>query len=116
MIATDIARESGLLTLGMRLAGLLRLTKNVSQGAATTLLCTLNPAEQLQGQYWSDCQPTAASWRAVGADGEAAAAVLWTLSERLVSESADKSQAEDQFATVSFQQFVATKDVGRAKL
>ena len=71
----------------------------------------------MQGQYWSDCQPTAASWRAVGADGEAAAAVLWRLSERLVSESADKSQAaEDPFATVSFQQFVATKDVGRAKL
>ena len=41
-----------------------------------------------RGNYWSDCAETAPSWRAAGAPGEAAAATLWGLSERLVAASA----------------------------
>ncbi len=83
MIATGIGRESWVVTAGMRLGRLLRLTKSVSQGAATTLRCVLCPIQELRGDYWSDCQPTAASWRASGANGRKAAAILWDLSERL---------------------------------
>ena len=57
-------------------------TKNISQGAATTLLACLVPEEALNGQYLCDCQSKPPSRLAT----EAAAELLWSVSEELVSE------------------------------
>ena len=52
MMATDIGRGSFLVNLMMKAGGLLRITRNMSQGAATSLLCTLLDHAWLRGQYW----------------------------------------------------------------
>jgi hypothetical protein len=92
-IATDIGRGNRLVHWAMQLGGLLRLTKSVSQGAATTMLCALVPAQALGGGYWADCTPALPSWRARGELGARAARTLWRLSEKLVEEAAAAAAA-----------------------
>jgi NAD(P)-dependent dehydrogenase (short-subunit alcohol dehydrogenase family) len=84
MMATDIGRGNVFVNLLMKAGGLLGLTRNMSQGAATTVLCTLVDPAWLQGNYWADCAPATPSWRAQGETGEAAATTLWSLSAQLV--------------------------------
>eukprot|EP01046_Picozoa_sp_COSAG06_P039765 COSAG06_NODE_4743_length_3988_cov_12.186938_5_plen_367_part_00 len=50
MMATDIGRGSWVVNVLMKAGGLLGITRNMSQGAATTLLCTLADPGWLRGQ------------------------------------------------------------------
>ena len=50
MMATDIGRGSWVVNALMKAGGLLGITRNMSQGAATTLLCTLADPGWLRGQ------------------------------------------------------------------
>lgn len=80
MIATDIARQSVIADFFMKYI-MSWFTKTVNQGAATTVLCCLLPADQLRGQYFCDCsvkQPSDI------AQSEAAQDALWEVSEQLL--------------------------------
>jgi WW domain-containing oxidoreductase len=79
MIATDIARESGVLNFAMKFV-LSPFTKSIPQGAATTVMCAIDKADRLQGGYFCDCQEKKASSLAL--DG-AAQEALWEVSEGL---------------------------------
>eukprot|EP01043_Picozoa_sp_COSAG02_P056329 COSAG02_NODE_6665_length_3436_cov_157.242497_3_plen_340_part_00 len=65
MMATDIGRDNWFVNTLMKAGGLFGLTRNMAQGAATTVLCTLVDHRLLRGQYWSDCAEADASWRAM---------------------------------------------------
>ena len=62
------------------------LTKTLGEGAATALHVALAPGLRgVSGAYFDDCRAVAPAARTLGAAGEAAAARLWALSERLVA-------------------------------
>jgi NAD(P)-dependent dehydrogenase (short-subunit alcohol dehydrogenase family) len=79
MIATDIARDSGVLNFAMKYI-ISPFTKSIPQGAATTVMCTIDQADRLQGKYFCDCQEKKASSLAL--DGPAQDA-LWEVSKGL---------------------------------
>jgi NAD(P)-dependent dehydrogenase (short-subunit alcohol dehydrogenase family) len=64
MMATDIGRDNWFVNALMKAGGLFGITRSMTQGAATTVLCTLADHRLLRGQYWSDCAEADASWRA----------------------------------------------------
>ncbi|KAK3250639.1 hypothetical protein CYMTET_39984, partial [Cymbomonas tetramitiformis] len=55
-------------------------TKNITQGAATIVLCCLTDERRLHGQYFEGCQESKASKITYN---EMAAEALWSLSEDL---------------------------------
>ena len=77
LVTTDIGRGSAFMRILMKLIS--PLTKNVNQGAATTVYCAVerNP-KKIAGLYFSHCQP--ATMSAQAAD-ETVATRLWELSE-----------------------------------
>ena len=79
MIATDIARESGVLNFAVKYL-LAPFTKSLQQGAATSVMCAVCPPGRLQGLYFADCQEKTAS--ALARDHTAQNA-LWEVSEGL---------------------------------
>lgn len=83
-IATEIARGSSIATFVMRRV-MSFWTKDVNQGASTSLYCALCPHDQLQGRYFSDCAPAlaATSPKVLGETGKEACTTLWSLSEDL---------------------------------
>ncbi|CAE8638312.1 unnamed protein product [Polarella glacialis] len=83
-IATDIGRDSQLATFVMKRV-MSFFTKDVNQGASTTVYCALCPRDGLAGLYFDDCAaaPQTASPLATGEEGKKAATVLWELSGEL---------------------------------
>ncbi len=83
MIATNIARSSGLASLVMKLMS--PFTKGLSEGAATSILCATHlHLEEIAGRYFSDCRPKPASDEAQDAG---VAERLWTRTEEWVGAS-----------------------------
>jgi WW domain-containing oxidoreductase len=80
-VTTDIGRNSMLGRVFMKLAS--PFTKSPAQGAATSVFCaTHEPAADLGGLYFSDCQPKRNSKEA---SDEEVAKKLWNLSEEWVA-------------------------------
>jgi len=77
LITTEIGRNSRLMAFLMKLIS--PLTKTPEQGASTTMVCALEEAPKVAGQYYSDCQPFAMSTEA---ENPEVAAHLWKLSEQ----------------------------------
>ena len=76
-MATNIARSSRLASLLMKLIS--PLTKDLSAGAATSVVCATHPhVGEIGGRYFSDCRPKLAS--AVARDA-AVAECLWKKTE-----------------------------------
>ncbi|CAM9322573.1 unnamed protein product, partial [Ectocarpus fasciculatus] len=80
MIGTDIARGSWIADKFMRYI-MPFFTKNINQGASTTILSCLRPHRDLQGKYFSDCAESEPSGLARNV---AAQTVLWDISEELI--------------------------------
>lgn len=77
MVTTDIGRNSFAINLFMKIIS--PLTKTPNQGAATSVYCAVHePAEEIQGCYFSSCKAVKSS---AEANDPAVAAKLWALSE-----------------------------------
>lgn len=81
MMATDIARESGVLNFALKYL-LAPFRKSLQQGAATSVMCAVCPPGRLQGLYFADCQETTVSALALDQTAQDA---LWEVSEGLVN-------------------------------
>ena len=77
MVTTDIGRNSFVINLFMKIIS--PLTKTPNQGAATSVYCAVHePAQEIQGRYFSSCKAVKSS---AEANDLAVAAKLWELSE-----------------------------------
>jgi WW domain-containing oxidoreductase len=80
MVTTSFGRESRLVRMAFML--LSPFTKNANQGAATSVFCALHePASDIAGGYFIDCQPARCSSESRNLD---VATRLWDLSEQWV--------------------------------
>jgi len=82
LITTDIGRNSGILSVLMKLIS--PLTKTPNQGASTTVYCAAYlPGADIQGGYFSHCEKVRASREA---NNPEVAARLWAVSEAFCEE------------------------------
>lgn len=82
LITTDIGRDSGWMSIGMKLIS--PLTKNANQGASTTVYCASHDdPEALAGKYFSHCNIARSSKEA---NSEEVAKKLWKISESWIDE------------------------------
>ena len=75
---SDMARDSPVANFFLK-SVLSWFTKDLEQGAATTILCTLAPQADLGGAFYSDCKQVACSALVT----EEACEALWRLSVEL---------------------------------
>ena len=77
LVTTDIGRNSVAIEFFMKIIS--PFTKTPNQGAATSVYCAVHePAEEIQGLYFSNCKAVKSS---VEANDPTVAAKLWELSE-----------------------------------
>lgn len=81
MITTSIADTSGTLVRFLFKYVIAIATKNVNQGAANTLYCTLANTVDVEGRYFANCAPKRPSKLATPAAG----GVMWQLSDLLAA-------------------------------
>lgn len=84
LVTTDIGRNSAFFRVAMKIIS--PFTKNATQGASTTVLCTsYAKATEIQGKYFSHCKAVRSSKEA---NNPEVAKKLWELSERFCTEHA----------------------------